>query len=90
MARTEEQTAADDALTAAIERVAHAYQVLDNGDMLGDYVVLVATQELDGDGEVRHSYINLVRNGSVASTSAVGLMEIAAFDIKARRTEPDD
>lgn len=90
MARTPEQIQADEVLIAAIERVARAYAVLENGDVLGDYVVLGATQELDGDGEVRHSYINLVRNGSVSTTSVVGLLEVAAFDMKAGRAERDD
>ena len=86
MARTEEQIEADDLLSAAIERAARAYGVIEDGDMMGDYVVVAATQELRDD-EVVNSYINLVRNGSMASTHAVGLLETAAFDIKMGRND---
>lgn len=90
MPRSPEQIEADEGLTAAIQRVAAAYGVFDGGDVIGDYVVVAATQVLDGDGEVKHSYINLLRNGSIAATSAVGLLETAAFDVKAGRTAPDE
>jgi hypothetical protein len=86
MRRTEEQIAADDALTAAIERTARAYGVLGDADVMGDYVVLAATQELRED-EVENSYINLVRNGSSSTIVAVGLCETAAFDLKMGRND---
>lgn len=84
--RTEEQIAADDELTAAIEKAARAYEVLEPGDMMGDYVVIAATQELRED-EVVNSYFNLVRNGSSSTVTAVGLMEVASFDLKLGRAD---
>jgi hypothetical protein len=84
MARTEEQIAADDALTAVIERVARAYGVLENSDVMNDYVVVAATQELRED-ELINSYIILLRNNSVPGSTAVGLLETSSFDIKMGR-----
>lgn len=84
MSRTEEQIAADEALTEAIERTARAYGILESGDVMGTYVVVAATQELQAD-EVVNSYITLLRDGSGAGYAAVGLMEVASFDIKTGR-----
>lgn len=87
MQRTPEQIAADDGLTAAIEATARAYNVVSDGDMIGDYVVVAATQELESDGDIKHSYVHLLRDGSIAGTVAVGLLEMAAFDVKAGRAD---
>lgn len=89
MPRTEEQVAADEALTEALERAARAYQVLQDGDVMNDYVLVAATQELQGD-ELKNSYILMLRNNSVPGTTAVGLLETASFDIKMGRAEGDD
>lgn len=86
MQRTAEQIAADDALTAAIERTARAYGVMEGSDVMGDYIVIAATQELRED-DVVNSYINLVRNGSSSTVIAVGLCETAAFDMKMGRSD---
>jgi len=83
MSRTEEQIAADDNLTAAIERVAKLSGVLTDGDMLGDFVVVAATQTMDSDGEIEHAHISLFRNSGIAGWAAVGLLETASFFIKA-------
>lgn len=82
MARTQEQIEADDALTAAVEWVARAYGILEDGDVLGDYVVVGGTQTLVGD-ELSHAHITMLRNNSVAGYTAVGLLESASFHIKA-------
>lgn len=83
MARTQEQIEADDNLLAAIERVAKASGVLTDADMLGDFVVVAATQNMDSDGEIEHAHITLFRNGGIAGHAAVGLLESASFLIKA-------
>lgn len=89
MPRTPEQIEADEGLTAAIERCAYAYGVYDSGDVIGDYLVLAATQKIDGDGELRHSYINLLRNGGISGIMALGLVETAGADLKAGRAGND-
>lgn len=80
MSRTEEQTAADEELTKAIERCAKAYEV--SGQMIGDYVVVAAIQGLEEDDSIRHSYSIMVRDNNVSGVMAIGLLEIAAFDLK--------
>lgn len=81
--RTQEQIDADEALTAAVERVAKLSGVLSDGDMLGDYVIVAGSQTMDSDGEIEHSHISLFRNGGIAGWAAVGLLESAVFVIKA-------
>lgn len=83
--RTEEQIAADDALTAAIERTALAYHVMDQGDVTQEYAVVVALQRIDDEGDVQHSYCQMFRDGSTSGTRTIGLLETALFDIKMGR-----
>jgi len=85
MSRTEEQIAADDALTAAVEQVAKAYDV--SGGMIGDYVVVAAIQDLQEDHSIRHSYSVIVRDNNVAGVMVIGLLEAAAFDTKRGRDD---
>lgn len=87
MPRTPEQISADDALTVAIERVARAYGVLEDGDVTGDYVVVANVQQLEEEGDIMHSYIMLLRNGRIAGVATVGLLEMAAFDAKLGRRD---
>jgi len=89
MPRSPEQIEADEALTSAIERCAYAYGVYDSGDVIGDYMVIAATQMIDQQGDVQHSYINLLRNGKISGVMAIGLAESAASDLK-MGTRPAD
>ena len=82
MTRTSEQVAADDALTAAIEGVLVANDILDSGEMVLEYAVVAATQKMIEDGDVSNSYVLVVRDGKVASTRVCGLLDTASFDIK--------
>lgn len=86
MSRTQEQADADDALSAAIEKTLSAYGFLQIGEMTREYVVLVATQKFEDD-EVVNSYSTLVRDGSVSTAHAVGLMELAKRDMLHERGE---
>ena len=85
--RTEEQIAADEALTAAVEATALAYGVMEPNDVTQEYVFVVALQRLE-DEEVRNSYTVLYRDGAVSGTRAVGLLECTLFDLKMGRA-PD-
>lgn len=82
MPRSEEQKQAGAELEAAILKCAQSYELLDDGEIIGDFIVVSATQLINHEGEVEHSYITLLRGGTIASTSAVGLLETASFDIK--------
>jgi hypothetical protein len=82
MARDPKLVAADEGLTAAIETARLAYFPEDERAMMGSYVVVYNEQVMDGEGEVQNSYGTLMRNGSMASTEVVGLLETAAFDVK--------
>lgn len=83
--RTEDQRAADEALTVAIEAARRAYFPEDVNAVLGSYVVVYNEQMMGADGEVSCSYGTLMKDGSMAGTEVVGLLETAAFDVKMNR-----
>lgn len=51
MARTADQVAADDALTAAIEQAIAAYYPSEQAYVLSEYVVVTCQQTFDEDGD---------------------------------------
>ena len=70
-------------MAAVIEEVMHAYGLLSADEMTQEFVVLVATQKWDAEEErASSSYTMLMREGSVASTRILGLLEMAAHDVK--------
>ncbi len=74
--RTREQIAADDVLTAAIERALVAYGVKDPQDTLMEHITVVAMESLDmEEGEVSNSTAFLLRDGRVHTSRAIGLLE---------------
>lgn len=83
MPRTEEQEQADAALTVAIEAVARAYG-MEKNTLIMDYVVVAETQSIEAE-EVMYGYSSMFRAGQVSTTRAVGLLEVAAFDLKSGR-----
>lgn len=81
MSRTPEQIAADEGLTAAIEQVMTARNMLADGEITLEYAVVAATQKMEAD-EIDNSYVLMLRDGRVASTRICGLLDVASFDIK--------
>jgi hypothetical protein len=79
--RTPEQLAADKALTDAIEQALHAYNVVEPGDVIQEYVVVVATESLDAEGDSDNGMCMLFREGRVHSSRAIGLLEDAKLQI---------
>lgn len=71
--RTPEQVAAGEALTAAIEALGDAYGVT-GGSVLGDYIVLVAWDQVDDEG-VHHSSSLFVRDNDMSRHRILGLIE---------------
>lgn len=89
MKRTVEQKAADAALDVAIEAAMLAYGLLSPEEMTQEYVLLVATQKWDPEEErASNGYTMLMRDGAVASTRILGLLEMASHDVKTG--SPDD
>lgn len=79
MARTEEQVAADDALTAAIEQTLRAYADDSEAWIATEYVVVTSQQRFDDDGEALTAVGTLYRDGGeVPIHRALGLIEYAA------------
>lgn len=79
MARTDEQKAADDALTEAIQRVIVAY--LDPDDdrdyLLTDYIVIHAGARFDDEGD-SWSRIGIInRESNLAAYRILGLLDFA-------------
>lgn len=86
MARTAEQTAADEALTAAIERVLQAY---DDGHawILTEYVVVTSQHRFDDDGDPLTAVGVLPRDGDVPLHRSLGLVEYVSTRLRCRITE---
>ena len=82
MPRTEEQVEADETLSAAIDKVITAYELDGNGEVNGEYVVVIEQQRMDSEGDLAHSYCILFKENKVATVRAVGLLETASFDLK--------
>ena len=89
MTRTPDQVAADDALTAAIERV---LQVYDDGDawVLTEYVVVTAQHRFDDDGEGLTAVGALFRDSDVPIHRALGLLEYASTRMRHRIAQGDE
>lgn len=79
--RSAEQIAADEALTLAIEHAAKVHGVLDDGDMIGEYVIPMTTQQLDENGNISFGLTILYRDGRIHTTHAVGLLEDAKLSL---------
>lgn len=86
MSRTPEQIAADDNLTAAIEAQQRAYHD-DNEGVLTEYVIVSERTYWDSDGDrLTATYISVRDNGTSLSQQ-LGLLEFAAFRIRASALE---
>lgn len=83
MSRTEEQIAADNALSEAIERTLAAYA--DDGEawVATEYVVITSQQRFDEEGETLTAVGILYRDGDVPVHRALGLVEYAAARMRA-------
>lgn len=75
--RTDEQVAADDALTEAILRVDAAYHGEDPTRVLGDYMVIASFIGWDDDGHSNSAYSFLFRDNDSAPHRSLGLVEYA-------------
>ena len=82
MARTPEQVAADDALTAAIEAMHRAYHPEIEG-VLTKYMVLAQRQWWDEDGDAVTANCMSPRDNSVPLSDQLGLVEYAGARLRA-------
>lgn len=89
MARTPEQVAADDALTAAINAVTEAYWSPD-GSLLTDYIVVGAWQSFDDEGAGTTRLGRLARDEGVPVYRQIGLLEQALIELRAYAMTGDD
>lgn len=80
MPRTDEQRAADDQLTVAIQKAMDAYGVSSTNGTLGDYTVTFVEVQIDDDGDLDWEYGRLVRDGSMAPHNLAGLLLSGADD----------
>ncbi|BDB58971.1 MULTISPECIES: hypothetical protein [Rhodococcus] len=81
MPRTPEQIAADDALTAAIDRVWAAYSDIEDG-VLVDYIVVANRRHWDADGDTATSTFLHNRDDSVPIANQLGLAEFMACRVR--------
>ncbi|MDZ7914780.1 MAG: hypothetical protein U5O16_23550 [Rhodococcus sp. (in: high G+C Gram-positive bacteria)] len=82
MARTPEQVAADDALTAAIEAMHRAYHPEVTG-VLTKYVVLAQRQFWDDDGRSTSVVYSSPQDDGMPLSDQLGLIEYAAARARA-------
>jgi hypothetical protein len=75
--RTQEQCDADDALTEAITAAMAAYGF--DAGLLTDYVVSVAGQKFDDNGDMAVTYGNLYRDNSIPHYRILGLLRCATM-----------
>jgi len=87
MSRTPEQVAADDALTAAIEKWLQAYDPDDEPRILGEYVVHARIRVFDEDGDALTHHALIPRDGYVPTDLMLGMTEYAATLLRNRITE---
>lgn len=83
MQRSEEQATADSRLDEAVRECARAYGLIDDGEVITNWIVAGAT---DGDDDDHTAYFTLHPNGVQPGYIAIGLLTMAA----ARYTVTDD
>lgn len=82
MARTPEQVAADDALTAAIEAIHRAYHDEVEG-VLTKYLVIAQRQFWDEDGRSRSTVYSSPQDDGLPLSDQLGLTEFASARLRA-------
>lgn len=85
--RTPEQVAADEALTAAIERTWAAYYPDSEPGILLEYVVLARRRSFDDDGEALTANALMPRDGDVPIDLMLGITEYASTRLRKRIAE---
>jgi hypothetical protein len=79
MARTPEQKAADDALTAAIDAAVEAYGYREDVMMNTSYIVLVEQRGWDDDADSLTGVVRLYKDGDMSWISILGLLRAASL-----------
>lgn len=87
MARTPEQIAADDALTAAIEQVWAAYYPDSEPGVLLEYVVAARRRSFDDEGDPLTANAIMPRDGDVPVDLMLGLTEYVTTRLRKRIAE---
>lgn len=90
MARTPEQVEADEALTAAIQRVIAVRYPDDLPFALTEYVVITSQHRWDDDGEGVTAVGALYRDDDVPYHRALGLLEYATARIRKAICDDED
>lgn len=90
MSRTPEQIAADDALSAAIDDVWHAYYPESEKGILLEYVVLARSRSFDEEGDALTAHAMMPRDGEVPIDLMLGMTEYACTRLRKRIAEDED
>jgi len=88
MARTPEQVAANEALTAAIENHQAAYHD-DNEGVLTDYILIAQRTFWDNDRDRREATYLAVRDGNLGLSHKLGLLAFADTLVRKHVTDSD-
>lgn len=76
MPKTPDQAAADDALEKAVQGVIAAYELVPDGSLLADYLVVGEALRFDDEDNSTCEMFLAFRNGHVRLTTALGVMEL--------------
>ena len=79
--RTEKQKEADDNLLNAIQQALEAYGLVEQGFLLGDYVVLTALNRLASQGVIQTKHPMLFRDGDIPWYRVAGLLSQAKIEV---------
>jgi hypothetical protein len=88
--RTDVQKQADDQLEAAIQNCLKAYGITDEDEIIADFVVLLATNKLHGDGVVQTSYPILLPGSDIPWYKVLGLIQAHEVMAKTRMMSGTD
>lgn len=77
MALTPEQQAADEALRAAVEQCARAFDLADPGDLIVDYAVVGVAVPLDDERQGETQHFVVMPGGTMPTYRLVGLLRMA-------------
>lgn len=79
--RTPQQVAADEKLLEAITECLIAYEMIEDGFVVGDFVVVNATNRLSSQGVIQTRHPLLFRDGDIPWYRIAGLIDMAKIEV---------
>lgn len=90
MAKTPEQTVADNALEDAVKAVVAAYGLIPDGAIITDYMVMGEAGLFLDDGDSTCEMFTAFRNGHCRLTTAVGIIDLGKRHLMGHWSHDDE